>query len=328
MAICLTLLLPAGVSAAETANDDPQAVADLVNAVAPPVDADRTTPIPDGPGLVAYGDGGLAVDLPEDGSGSVALDGGPGDPRPPLVVDLPGAARSAGPEVAADGTVVYESGLGAPDVAVQTFDSGIRVQTVLHDDAAQRRHEYAVVVPPGGRIDRTEDGGLLVLDASSVPLGGFGAPWAKDATGADVPTHYQVTGDVVTQVVEVGSTATYPVVADPWLWVDLVQSARWVQRPDGWTLEVTPTGWARANAGGYAVGAAGWSELYAKYRNVGRGIRYNLDGMRDQWICHQQIVAIRAPRKPTWNLDEWRPNYSYAQTVNASCNPGGARWFD
>lgn len=71
---------------------------------------------------------------------------------------------------------------------------------------------------------------------------------------------------------------------------------------------VAPTGWARLNAGGYAVGVARWNELYSKYRN--RGLNTNLDGMRDQFICHQQIVALRSPRKPTWNLDEWRPNVS------------------
>jgi len=45
--------------------------------------------------------------------------------------------------------------------------------------------------------------------------------------------------------------------------------------------------------------------------------------MRDQCICHVQIVSVRSSRKPTWNLDEWRPNVGYAQTVNSACNPGG-----
>ena len=53
-----------------------------------------------------------------------------------------------------------------------------------------------------------------------------------------------------------------------------------------------------------------------------------LNGMRDQLICHQQIVAIKDPGKATWNIDEWRPDVGYLQTVNASCNPGGAKWFD
>lgn len=39
-------------------------------------------------------------------------------------------------------------------------------------------------------------------------------------------------------------------------------------------------------------------------------------------------VSVRAPRKATWNLDEWRPSVGYLQTVAQSCNPAGARWFD
>jgi hypothetical protein len=95
---------------------------------------------------------------------------------------------------------------------------------------------------------------------------------------------------------------------------------------DGWTLEATPTWWARANAGSHLVGVHGCNELYSKYRN--RGLNTNLNGMRDQYICHQQFVAIRCPNKPTWNLDEWRPDVGYWQTVNSSCNTDGPRWFD
>jgi hypothetical protein len=53
--------------------------------------------------------------------------------------------------------------------------------------------------------------------------------------------------------------------------------------------------------------------------------------MRDQLICHEQWVAIWSPSKSTWNLDEWRPDVSYAATVNAKCNsgqPGGGKIID
>ena len=76
------------------------------------------------------------------------------------------------------------------------------------------------------------------------------------------------------------------------------------------------------------MGVAGWNELYSKYKNVGRGIKRNLSGMRDQYICHQQFAAIRSPRKPTWNLDEWRPDVGYVKTVVASCNLGEGSEFD
>lgn len=138
-------------------------------------------------------------------------------------------------------------------------------------------------------------------------------------------TSYEIRGNNVIQHVD-KTGGNCPIVADPWLWIDLISSATWSYHPEGWTLMVAPSGWARAQAGSYAVGAADWNELYSKYRN--RGLNTNLAGMRDQLIRHQQIVAIRSPRKPTWNLDEWRPNIGYLQTVNTSCNPGGSKWFD
>ena len=89
----------------------------------------------------------------------------------------------------------------------------------------------------------------------------------------------------------------------------------------GWSLQVTPTLFARLQAGSGLAAQLGWNELYSDYRNVGRGIKHNLDGLKKQYFCHQQIVAFRAPRKPTWDIDEWRPDVSYLDTIRASCNP-------
>jgi len=52
-----------------------------------------------------------------------------------------------------------------------------------------------------------------------------------------------------------------------------------------------------------------------------KGLNVSLVGMEDQYICHQQVVAVREPKKPTWNLDEWRRDSTYAKTVAAQCNP-------
>jgi hypothetical protein len=46
--------------------------------------------------------------------------------------------------------------------------------------------------------------------------------------------------------------------------------------------------------------------------------------MRDQLICHWQLAFWR----DTYNLDEWRADVGYPQTVNSNCNPGGTKWFD
>ncbi|MFB9240304.1 DUF2599 domain-containing protein [Massilia antarctica] len=81
-----------------------------------------------------------------------------------------------------------------------------------------------------------------------------------------------------------------------------------------------PRGPVWLNAGGYLVGVGGWNELYSKYKN--RGLNTNLGSVRNQFICHQQVVAVVQPNKASWNIDEWRRDVGYLATVNARCNPG------
>ncbi|MCL2736247.1 MAG: DUF2599 domain-containing protein [Propionibacteriaceae bacterium] len=172
--------------------------------------------------------------------------------------------------------------------------------------------------------------GIAIVNQTGQVVGGIAPPWARDATGAAVATHFELVPGGFTQTVEHRTGGVvYPVTADPWLGFALISSATWVHYAEGWTLQVTPTAWARSwafSSLSAAVGAADWNELYAKYRSS--GLNTNLTGMRDQLICHQVFVAVRYPNKPTWNLDEWRPNVGFVQTVNAQCNPGGPKWFD
>ena len=41
-------------------------------------------------------------------------------------------------------------------------------------------------------------------------------PWARDANGAEVPTHYEITGTTLTQIIDHRMEPyAYPIVADP-----------------------------------------------------------------------------------------------------------------
>lgn len=283
--------------------------------------------------------GDIAVTIPADSAKAVTAT--KQTPAGPITVSVGIGAQAASPGVlASDGSVVY-SDAGDTKQTVRPTDDGFRIHTILEDASASTEINHTVALPAGVRLvagkdmpaskdipqGGTEVAAVFLVGADDKVIGGFSAPWAKDAQGAAVPTHFEIRSGNLVQIVDHQSAGVvYPVVADPYLGFDLIQSARWVWHSEGWTMEVTPTGWARANAGGYLPGVYGWDELYSKYRY--RGLNTNLDGMRDQYICHQQIVALRAPNKPTWNLDEWRPNVSYLETVNASCNPGGPRFFD
>lgn len=268
------------------------------------------------------------ISIPSNPSGQVTLQSTLSGSTRTLRVTLPEVFGSKGAVLANDGTVVFAGSSGSTGIAIQAFDQGVRIHVLLRSALANSEYAYPVDLPIGGTIQILANGGLLVVAADNSLIGVFAPPWAKDSDGVSVPTRYEVRGNRIVQIVEhTYGQFKYPVVADPYFGLMLIDHATWVYHsPDGWTFEVTPTAWARINAGSLLAGWAGWDELYARYSCC--GLNTNLNGMRDQYICHQQIVAVTNPGKATWNIDEWRPDVGYLQTVNSSCNPGGPRWFD
>lgn len=238
--------------------------------------------------------------------------------------------------LAEQGSVVYNA-TGSVDRSVQATDDGFRIHTVIRSAAAPTEYTHAVTLPSGthlamasslptdaedpGRATGTADGVLIVRDADNALVAGFSSPWARDAHGVAVATRFEVRNGALVQIVDHATTSgvVYPVVADPYLGFSLIKSYTWAYTTgSGYTLRAYPTAWARAHAGSYYVGTLGFKELQSK---TGGSLNTNVGGMRDQYICHQQWVAIWEPSKASWNLDEWRPDVSYYSTVRARCNP-------
>lgn len=295
-------------------------IAGRIDRVAPePADTIRA-PIKSGPEHITAAGEELSISIPKNNSEKVVLDQ-PGSERDShFGVGLPSDGGVKDAVIARDGTVTYPNSLKATDVAVQSFQDSVRVVTVIRGDEAPSEFVYPIDVPAGGSMKIGQDGGVLVRDPDGVLRGGFAPPWAKDNLGREVATHYELRRNTVVQVVSHHGTA-YPVVADPLMGKKYIKSATWIEKKAGFTLEVTPTAWARKQHS-HGAGEDGWDELYAKYKNQGRGIRKNRQGLRDQYICHQEWVTIWEQDKPTWNLDEWRPHVGYPRTVAMACNPG------
>lgn len=90
----------------------------------------------------------------------------------------------------------------------------------------------------------------------------------------------------------------------------------WVTLPSGRSLQIYPT------ANGRIADAAGaedeaWREVLRKAPNAGTA------GMRAQFDCHWQLARLAAPKKPSWNLEPWRPVVSAQRMYDTRCNPGG-----
>lgn len=85
---------------------------------------------------------------------------------------------------------------------------------IINDKDAAVKYRFENAVPQGHSTVMQEDGSLRFFDGSGREVGGIAAPWALDAKGEKVDTHYTLDGDTLVQTVD-HREAAYPVVADP-----------------------------------------------------------------------------------------------------------------
>lgn len=66
-------------------------------------------------------------------------------------------------------------------------------------------------------LELMPDGSAIALDDDGDELAVAATPWALDANGTKVPTHYEVGGNTLIQVIEhKDGNFEYGIVADPW----------------------------------------------------------------------------------------------------------------
>lgn len=103
-------------------------------------------------------------------------------------------------------------------IAVQPLGSGVRA--LIQIESAEAGEEYRFDI--GGdvaELGKNADGSVTLIDDEGVAVGSVAAPWAFDAAGKEVPTHYRVDGSALIQVVEHrGGDFAYGIVADPSIW--------------------------------------------------------------------------------------------------------------
>lgn len=204
-------------------------------------------------------------------------------------------------------------------------DGSVRINTVINSASSPHTFTYALDVPSSAVLELQDDGSVQIRDGENW-LGGVAPPWATDAAGVAVDTHYEVDGHQLIQEVEPTLDTAYPIVADPWLGKALVSKTVWQWQPayKGYTLKVYPTVWGRAGAF-VTVGGATYfwlrSSFWNEVKSKTAGTREETNSMRDQFYCHVDFVRIYDPKKASWNIDTWRPNVSYKEMTRSDCNP-------
>ncbi|WP_285113646.1 hypothetical protein [Leifsonia sp. fls2-241-R2A-40a] len=113
------------------------------------------------------------------------------------------------------GVVAFDNKNGSTTVPVIHSDGTVQINTVIDNADAPKRYDYPIAIPEGASLQQDANGTVAVVTADGSPLRVFGEAWAKDAHGAAVPTHYEVRGNTLTQVVDFSEATAFPVVADP-----------------------------------------------------------------------------------------------------------------
>jgi hypothetical protein len=188
-----------------------------------------------------------------------------------IAVKLPFAEQAKPAKVEAAGIVSYDNGNGSTTVPVVKDEGSVQIATVIENSAAPTRYSYTIGLPEGGYLEPVEGGLILIRNAEGEFKGGVLPPWAKDADGQEVPTRYEIDGNVLMQIVEHDATVAYPVVADPEVGGGLL-AGYWKNRPGGYTSAGTQWStrlsvWGAAVYGQGLVGIEivknqGWTEWY------------------------------------------------------------------
>lgn len=154
----------------------------------------------------------LSLNIPTDASEGVGLTAGDFSFR----IGLPNADEAGSAARAEGGTTAYPSE-GDSANAVVPVQGGVQLLSIIENEDAAETYSYPLELPDGYLLESTPDGGAQVVDARGTVKVVFEPAWAKDAAGVSVPTHYEVEGSTLTQVVEHRSVSdvSYPVVADP-----------------------------------------------------------------------------------------------------------------
>ncbi|SEE78673.1 Protein of unknown function [Arthrobacter alpinus] len=208
--------------------------------------------------------------------------------------------------------IAYDNRDGSTTVPIPKADGSVQITTVLADSSAPLRYEYELGLPEGARLQLEPSGSVSIVNNEGIFVGGVLPAWAKDANGESVATNYEVSGNKLVQVVTLSGNEVFPVVADPWLGIGLIDKVeKSTVAGMGSRYLVHPTIWGRGGAG-IAARWAAWGE--AAEKGVPRTAT-----LENQFLCHYDARPVTT-FKSSWNLEAYTPDKGYLGFVGNMCN--------
>lgn len=321
----VVLVFAATASAVAVTPSDPSSdVLAAIEAIAPEVvDAAAATESDDA-SAASLSSGLTAIDVPRSATSPVTLNGAGRS----LSMSLP-FDNQASDATTESGIPQFDNNNDSTTVPVVREDGTIQVLTVIESPSAPSRYDYTFSVPDGGAMTLGETGAVIITNVDGSFLGGVAPAWAKDAKGDEIATHYEISGNTLTQVVEHSSDDAYPVVADPWLGIQLFENFSRGWWNNDYTYNASVTGLGRAVLGGVGFGLAGYAagqvifrnEGWAEWKSVWPAIT-NKETLKQQYDCHVTAGVVGLPFTGPYNLERARSNYSNwgSNVISHHCN--------
>lgn len=243
-----------------------------------------------------------------------------------MTISLPFSDEASTAEVLSPGVVSFDNKNNTSTAAVTKDDGSVVIATVIDSRDAPARYTYTIDGAPGSSLQSQPDGTVFLLDSASENiLGGFLPAWARDAEGDDVPTHYEISGNELTQVVDLSSPdIAFPVVADPQAGYTLLEGV-WKNRPGGysygrgsqWSTQLSNWGrtvWTSGVVGHQTVKTQGWVEWV-------NGVAPATTTIHQQFDCHA-VFGYAIWKAGIW----WDFETARASHPNWFTDPKGCNW--
>lgn len=225
----------------------------------------------------------------------------------PLIIGLPNADDASAADYGSLDLAVYDNYDGSKTVPIPQPDGTLQITTVIEGPEAPSRYIYPITLPAGGQIVDAGEGYFAILGSDGLPVAMIEPAWALDANSEAVETYYEILENQLVQVVDHADGAVYPIVADPAVKGRHISKVKIKSVKQGKIVSVYPVNsWSLTNFKNY------WAEYKLYVRSAYEGKKFY-----NQLLCHRDFAPFKTP----WNLDSWRPNVSYWDTVAAACNP-------
>lgn len=206
-------------------------------------------------------------------------------------------------------------------------NESVYIEKEILSNYTSEKIEYNLSIDGGGFLELSldgtsySDGSFLIRDKNSNIIGFVEDIGAVDADNNKLEVVTVVNNSKITQMIKSKNDEiiAYPVTtfvsissAEDYTYDDFFDpGGGWISRSEGISLSLYPTYSFPLNS----LVELAWETVVDEFGDDSEFT--NEEGMFKQFRCHNDAAAWKRP----WNLEPWRPNVSYLQTVKALCNP-------